>query len=117
MKSPVSYNLTIYEGATFTLNFRLKEDGSVVDLTGYSFSFVASEKPEQHSKVFDTADSPTKAFITIDEDDDWLVTLTIPAIYTDDITAGELYYNIDATLPDGTIERKLHGSIEIVRAA
>ncbi len=107
-----NYNTNLYKGSDFILKLRFKCAGSYVDLTGYTIYFNVSDAPSGTNLFsFSSADSP--ATITIDEDDNYLITISIDASDTSNIVDSKLYYEIDWLTPSGIRERKLVGNINV----
>jgi hypothetical protein len=116
MIEPIKLDLKMYEGATFDFSFRIKTDGVTEDLTGWIVKFTASTAPEGEVRFqSQSGDSPI-GYVTIDDEDDWLVTVKIPFDETT-ISDGSLYYEVDTIQPDMTVDRRICGTIYVFRSA
>lgn len=110
--TPMQRDLKIHCGADFVLAFRLKEDCSYIDLTGYAVYFKAVDSEDNVIIDIATGDSPT--YIDIDVDDDSLVTIDIPAAITSAYDPGALNYQLDVVDTDGNRNRWLNGNIQVL---
>lgn len=102
----ICYNLNMYKGADFVFEFRLKSESDYVNPTVVTFKAAASVGGAA------VISKSLVSGITIDEDDDYLITITVPLSETDAIAAPKLYYEIDATI-GSTRYRKLMGNINV----
>lgn len=110
---PVKYLKNIHRGTDFVFQFRFKYDGEYTDLTGSTVFFDVSDSVDGTNLFsFSSADSPET--ITIDANNNWLVTVTIPRTDTLTITQNELYYQIDKTGTDGLRLRYAIGSLPVL---
>lgn len=116
MIKPVSFNLELYQKATFSFSFRIKECGAYVDPSLWQINFRASDAPDG-TLVFNknNYDSPN-AGIAVDADDDFLITVTVPAGQTN-VSQDQLYYEVDTTPPSGEVQRRMIGNIAVFRNA
>ena len=115
MIEPAKYNVTMYRGVDFTISFRIKVDSVAQDLTNWAIRFKASLKPEG-TEIFNYATGQSPAHITLDADDNTLATVTILSTETD-VDHPSLYYELDTTDEDGSVARRLYGTITIPRNA
>lgn len=118
MIEPINRDVKLFKNATFKLEFRIKEDGATVDLTGWSFYFKAVEDCAGGDTVLETNSVDSPAGITIDSTKDSLITVEISAADTDAITQkGRLYFEIDAVTNTGERQRRWIGKIDIIEHA
>ena len=117
MIKPIKKDLDLHKGTTFTIDFRLKEDGSTVDVSLWQIDFVAVATISSAAIIAkSTADSP--ATITIDAGEDYLITITVPDTETAAIVQkGGLHFQIDATPPSGEVQRRWIGKLILIEAA
>ena len=117
MSDPIKKNVNLHKGATFKLQFRLKHCGAYIDLSGYTIDFVLSDKVKGEEIIHATSgSSPT--YITVDTENNSLVTIELPPEYTADIEEeGSLYMQIDTISPDGERDRRWVGDVQLYEAA
>jgi len=114
---PIRKDFDLYKGATFKLQFRLKANCAPVDLTGYAIYMTISDRPDGEEVLsFSTSSSPT--YISVDADDDYLITIELPPIITAAISEpGRAYYEIDTVNTDNERDRRLLGNLNIFEQA
>ena len=101
-----TYNFVLDQGATFTRQLTVKDDGSVMNLTGYSVA----------SKMRSTHDSSTVAgtfTCTISDASGGKITMNMTASTTADIEEGMYVYDIEITSGAGTVTRLMEGSVTV----
>jgi hypothetical protein len=100
--------LNLYKGADFVFEFTFKIDEVAVnpDLV----TFKASSAVGGSSIVSKSTVSSNG--ITVDSDNNYLITVKIPNSETASITQAKLYYEIDVT-KDSTKYREILGSIQV----
>ena len=94
------------QGATFSRQLTVKEDGSAMDLTGYSVA----------SKFRSTHDSSTVVGIftcTITSASGGVISMAMTASTTADIEEGIYKYDLEITSGSGTVTRLLEGDITV----
>jgi len=115
---PIEKDAELYKGATFKLEFRIKDDGNYTDTSLWGFTFKAVEKNSGGADVLATNSTDSPAGIVVDSADNYLITVTISAVDTAAITqTGQLYFEIDATNNLGEVERRWIGNINLIEAA
>jgi hypothetical protein len=112
MIKPVKRNLEIYKGADFLLQFRLKLEDAYINPNDGEVTFKASDKIDG-TNVFSFSSTESPVTISIDDEDNYLITVQISATDTADITALELYYEVDFVDAGGVVSRWMLGSINI----
>ena len=101
-----TYNFIIDQGATFTRQLTVKEDGSAMDLTGYSVA----------SKFRSTHDSSTVVgtfTCSISNASGGIITMAMTASTTADIEEGIYVYDLEITSSSGTVTRLLQGEVTV----
>lgn len=110
---PVTYNLTVYQGATFSQEFLWQDaDQDPVDLTGYAARMMA------RANVADAA-----PFLDLTTENGGIalggasgtVTLSMSAAATAAITAAVGAYDLELIAPGGDVTRLVQGAITISR--
>lgn len=113
MRQPDKKDIRAYRSRDFKFQFRIKCDGSYLDLSTSTVFFNASDGVDGVNVLsYSSADSP--AAITIDADDNYLVTVLIDDSVITAITQSELYYEIDIEDASGFREPWLLGSIYVL---
>lgn len=116
MIKPACYNIDFYQGVDFDFDFRLKTDGSYVDLSTYTIVFSASSNSGGTNILsYSSADSPS--IFSYDADENFLVTMLIPRADIEALTDNELYYTIDITDTAGLKQRYMQGNIYVHEGA
>tara|TARA_B100000929_G_scaffold274504_1_gene247707 strand:- start:890 stop:1225 length:336 start_codon:yes stop_codon:yes gene_type:complete len=101
-----TYNFIMEQGATFSRQLTVKEDGSAMDLTGYSVA----------SKFRSTHDSSTVVgtfTCTVTSASGGQITMAMTASTTADIEEGMYKYDLEITSGSGTVTRLLEGDITV----
>ena len=101
-----TYNFTVEQGATFTRVLTLKENDSVMNLTGYSAA----------SQMRATADTSTVAgtfTATVSNASAGEITLSMTATQTGNIEEGIYVYDTEITSGAGSITRILQGKVTV----
>ncbi len=101
-----TYNFIMEQGATFSRQLTVKEDGSAMDLTGYSVA----------SKFRSTHDSSTVVgtfTCTITSASGGVISMAMTASTTADIEEGIYKYDLEITSGSGTVTRLLEGDITV----
>ena len=101
-----TYNFTIEQGATFTRLLTLKENASVMNLTGYS---AASQMRQSH----DTSTVAGTISSSISNASGGQITLSMTASSTGAIEEGIYVYDIEITAASGAVTRILQGRITV----
>lgn len=115
MIKPVDYTLELYKGASFNLQFRIKDAGGiVVDVSEWVFIFKAV-KTHGGDAAIDVRTDDESGAITIDDN---YVTLNLSADVTAAITEkGVLYFELDSINADNERTRLVKGQIYMMEAA
>ena len=101
-----TYNFVLDQGATFTRQLTVKDDGSVMNLTGYSVA----------SKMRSTHDSSTVVgtfTCTISNASGGVITMNMTANTTSAIEEGIYVYDIEITSSAGTVTRLMEGNVTV----
>tara|TARA_Y100001951_G_scaffold28779_1_gene22568 strand:+ start:56 stop:391 length:336 start_codon:yes stop_codon:yes gene_type:complete len=101
-----TYNFIIDQGATFTRQLTVKEDGSAMNLTGYSVA----------SKFRSTHDSSTVVgtfTCSITTATSGIITMAMTASTTATIEEGIYVYDLEITSGSGTVTRLLQGEVTV----
>ena len=101
-----TYNFIMEQGATFSRQLTIKEDGSAMDLTGYSVA----------SKFRSTHDSSTVVgtfTCTITSASGGVIAMAMTASATADIEEGMYKYDLEITSGSGTVTRLIEGDITV----
>ena len=101
-----TYNFILEQGATFTRQLTVKENGSAMNLTNYTVA----------SKMRSTHDSSTVAgtfTCTVSDASGGKITMNMTATTTAAIEEGMYVYDIEITNSAGTVTRILEGEITV----
>ena len=101
-----TYNFILEQGATFNRILTLKEDGGVMDLTGYSVA----------SKMRSTHDSSTVVgtfACTISNATGGQITMTMTNSITGAIEEGIYVYDVEITSGAGVVTRIMEGQVTV----
>ena len=101
-----TYNFILEQGATFNRQLTVKDDGSVMDLTGYSVA----------SKMRSTHDSSTVVgtfTCTISNASGGIITVSMPSSTTAAIEEAIYVYDLEITSGAGIVTRLLQGQITV----
>ena len=101
-----TYNFVLDQGATFSRQLTVKDDGSAMNLTGYSVA----------SKMRSTHDSGTVAgtfTCTISDATGGEITMQMTNSTTAAIEEGMYVYDIEITNSAGTVTRILEGTVTV----
>ena len=101
-----TYNFTIEQGATFTRLLTLKENNSVMNLTGYSAA----------SQFRSTHDSSTVACTitaSVTNASAGQITLSMTAAATGAVEEGIYVYDVEITASSGAVTRILQGQVTV----
>jgi len=102
-----TYNLTVDQGSDFSLSLKIKEDGAVKALTGYS--------ARAHIRSRKTSNTLTASFTcTITSLQLGEVTLFLSNATSKGIPAGVYYYDLELyTSSDALVVRLLEGTVTV----
>ena len=101
-----TYNFILEQGATFNRQLTVKDDGSVMNLTGYSVA----------SKMRSTHDSSTVVgtfTCTISNASGGIITMSMPASTTAAIEEAIYVYDIEITSPSSVVTRLMQGTVTV----
>ena len=101
-----TYNFVLDQGATFTRQLTVKDDGSAMNLTGYSVA----------SKMRSTHDSSTVVgtfTCTISNASGGVILMTMPSSTTGAIEEGMYVYDIEITGSTGIVTRLMEGTVTV----
>ena len=101
-----TYNFVLDQGATFTRQLTVKENGSAMNLTGYS---VASKMRSTH----DTSTVAGTFTCTISNASGGIITISMTSSTTAAIEEGMYVYDLEITSSGGTVTRLMEGSITV----
>ena len=101
-----TYNFTIEQGVTFSRLLTLKENDSVMNLTGYS---AASQMRLSH----DTSTVAGTITATITNASAGQITLSMTSTATGAIEEGIYVYDIEITASSGAVTRILQGKVTL----
>lgn len=109
MALPSEKNISLYQGDTFELLFRLKSGTSYVDLTGAT--------PTAQIRASADAASPIISFTAALTDQTATpggVMLTLSAAQTSGLTANGVW-DVQLAYPDGSVKTYLKGTVTVVK--
>lgn len=101
-----TYNFILEQGATFTRTLTVQENGSAMNLTGYSVA----------SKMRSTHDSGTVVgtfSCTISNASGGVIVMTMTSSTTGNIEEGMYVYDIEITSSAGTVTRLMEGNVTV----
>ena len=101
-----TYNFVLDQGATFTRQLTVKDDGTVMNLTGYSVA----------SKMRSTHDSGTVVgtfTCTISNATGGIITMSMTSTTTGGIEEGIYVYDLEMTSGGGTVTRLMEGTVTV----
>ena len=101
-----TYNFVLDQGATFTRQLTVKENGSAMNLTGYS---VASKMRSTH----DTSTVAGTFTCTISNASGGIITISMTSSTTAAIEEGMYVYDLEITSSGGTVTRLMEGSVTV----
>ena len=101
-----TYNFIVEQGATFTRQLTVKENNSVMDLTGYS---VASKMRSTH----DTSTVAGTFTCTVSNASGGIITVAMTSSVTADIEEGIYVYDLEITSGAGIVTRLLQGEVTV----
>ena len=101
-----TYNFIMDQGATFTRQLTVKENNSVMDLTGYS---VASKMRSTH----DTSTVAGTFTCTVSNASGGIITVAMTSSTTADFEEGIYVYDLEITSGAGIVTRLLQGEVTV----
>lgn len=106
------YNFTIEQGATFKREFKYKtSEGVGIDLTNYAVRMQVRKTIDATTKELDLTESNGLSVGTT-PDTNHIITLTIPASTTQDLSFDTAVYDLEIDL-SGEVTRLLQGKIKL----
>ena len=107
--SAADYNLIVDQGSEFAVEFTLKEDGSVKDLTGYS--------ARAQMRKIKTASTVAATFTcTIAIPTNGVVKMVLDNATTKNLAAGRYFYDLEIhTASDAIVTRIMQGEVEVTQ--
>ena len=102
-------NLFIDQGSDFAINFTVKDNGSVKDLTGYS--------ARAQMRTSKTASSVAATFTcVISSPTNGTVTMSLPNATSSSLAAGTYVYDLEIfTSGNATVTRLIQGSVDLTQ--
>ena len=101
-----TYNFVLDQGATFTRQLTVKDDGSVMNLTGYS---VASKMRSTHA-----SGTVVGTFTcTISNATGGIITMSMTSTTTGGIEEGIYVYDLEMTSGSGVVTRLMEGTVTV----
>ena len=101
-----TYNFVLDQGATFPRQLTVKDDGTVMNLTGYSVA----------AKMRSTHDSGTVVgtfTCTISNATGGIITMSMTSTTTGGIEEGIYVYDLEMTSGGGTVTRLMEGTVTV----
>jgi hypothetical protein len=108
MFNPGRYNISVYQGTTFTLAPVWKIDGLPVDLTGYSATMQVRDVSNNLITELSTANGRAVISASLGQ-----TTFTLTATQTAAITAGTYTYAFNLTSAAGVVYQILNGGFVV----
>jgi len=107
--SAARYNLVIDQGSDFAINFTVKDNGSVKNLTGYS--------ARAQMRTSKSATGVAATFTcTIPTPTNGTVTMSLPNATSSGMAAGTYVYDLEIfTSGDATVTRLIQGSVDLTQ--
>jgi hypothetical protein len=107
--SAARYNLVIDQGSDFAINFTVKDNGSVKDLTGYS--------ARAQMRTSKTASSVAANFTcTISTPSNGTITMSLANSVSSPLNAGTYVYDLEIfTANNATVTRLIQGSVDLTQ--
>jgi len=107
--SAARYNLVIDQGSDFAINFTVKEDGSVKNLTGYS------ARAQMRTSKASTSIAATFT-CNIASPTNGTVTMSLPNSTSSGLTAGTFVYDLEIfTANNASVTRLIQGSVDLTQ--
>ena len=100
------YDFSVSRGGTFTKVLRIKEDGAVKDLTGYTAKSQVRENPDGGMLICEMT--------TAIDAGNGIITLTIPAATSAEIKSGAYCWDLKLTDAGGLVAYYIGGKFMIV---
>ena len=101
-----TYNFTIEQGTTFSRVLTLQENGSAMNLTGYSVASQMRSTHDSSTVVATFSGSVTNA-------SSWQITLSLTNSQTSAIEEAIYVYDVEITSGAGAVTRILEGTITV----
>jgi hypothetical protein len=108
--TPGRYNMKVYQGSTFSLAPQWKIDGNYVNVTGYTAAMSVKNSPTSTSTIISLTSSNGR--ITVGTTDGKF-TLSLSAVTTTGLAAGQYVYDLEVTSPGGVVTRLLEGGFTV----
>jgi hypothetical protein len=109
--NPGRYNISVYQGTTFTLAPIWLIDGAVVNVTGYTAKMQVREAADASSVIIEL--STTNSRISVNGAAGQF-TLTLTSTETAALTAGDYVYDMNITSAGGVVTKLLQGSFVVL---
>lgn len=104
-----TYNITCYQGATYSETFTIKINDVAVNLTGYTAAMQVRRSHEDTTAILTLTSG---SGITLGGAAG-TITLTIAYADTEDLIAGQYLYDLEITSSGGTKDRLLQGTFTV----
>jgi len=101
-----TYNFTIEQGATFTRLLTLKENASVMNLSGYSAASQMRQSHDSNTVIGTITASVTNASAG-------QLTISMTATASGNLEEGIYVYDIEITASSGAVTRILQGKVTV----
>ena len=107
--SAARYNLVIDQGSDFAINFTVKDNGSVKNLTGYS--------ARAQMRTSKTASSVAATFAcAISTPSNGTITMSLANSVSSPLTAGTYVYDLEIfTANNASVTRLIQGSVDLTQ--
>ena len=109
--NPGRYNISVYQGTTFTLAPIWLIDGAVVNVTGYTAKMQVREAADSSTVIIEL--STTNGRIVVSGAAGQF-TLTLTDSETTALTAGNYVYDMNITSSGGVVTKLLQGSFVVL---
>lgn len=100
-----NYSMTLYQGTTFKRSFQIKEDSTILNITGYTFS----AKLAQNYKGA-TVTSMTTA---IEDAAAGTFSISLTNTQTDALAPGRYVYDVVMTSNSNVVTKLMHGYLQV----
>jgi hypothetical protein len=110
--TPATYNITIYQGATFSAKFFIASKNTPDqprDLTGYSVRMQVRKNEKATAYIVELSTENDRVLISEDNK----VTLALSAIETAALPVGKFLYDLEL-INGSTVTKPLRGSVSVI---
>lgn len=109
--NPGKYNITLWQGSTWSVTPVWKINGVAVDVTGYSAKMQVRTDASSASVIVELSSANGRIVVGTT---DGSFALTLSNTVTAALAEGQYVYDLEVTAPDGTVTKLLRGAFSVV---